>query len=137
MFSPFLGLSLLVLAWREALMVFCNFLIFFAIFSEFSILGQGGTDTNDNFYFLSFSAFLNLFWFEEKPLYCFLIFRIFSIFLEFFITSRVGIDRNDNFFFFSFLAFPNLFWLEKKPPWCFIIFRIFLLCCSNSLLQIE
>ena len=31
-------------------------------------MGRVEIDQNDNFYFLSFSAFHNLFWLEEKPL---------------------------------------------------------------------
>ena len=48
-------------------MVFLNFLNFFAIFLEFSITDWVGTGRNDNFYFLSFSAFPDLFWLEKKP----------------------------------------------------------------------
>ena len=48
------------------------FLIFFAIFLEFSITGRVGTgrveiDRNDKFYFLSFTAFPNLYWLSKKP----------------------------------------------------------------------
>ena len=39
----------------------------FAIFLEFSIMRRVGTERNDNFYFLSFSAFFNLFWLKKKP----------------------------------------------------------------------
>ena len=55
-----------ILAWNVAIMVFFNFLNFFAIFLEFSILRLVGTERNDNYYFLSFSAFSNLFWLEMK-----------------------------------------------------------------------
>ena len=78
--------------------------------------GRNGTERNNNFYFLSFSAFPNLFWLEKKPSWCFLTFWIFLLsFLEFFITRHVRTERNDNFYFFSFSAFSNLFWLEMKP----------------------
>ena len=39
----------------------------FAIFLEFSITSRVGTERNDNFYFLFFSAFFNLFWLERMP----------------------------------------------------------------------
>ena len=55
------------MAWREALVVFYNFLDFFAIFFlQFSILGRVGSDPNDNFYFLYLSAFPYLFWLKKK-----------------------------------------------------------------------
>ena len=73
LFPHFHCLSQPVFAWREALFVFYNFMNFFYIFFEFSIVGRVGIDRNDNFYFLSFSAFPDLFWLEEKPLKCFLI----------------------------------------------------------------
>ena len=56
-----------ILAWNEAIVVVLNFLNFFAIFLEFSITRRAGTKRNDNFYFLSFSSFSNLFSFEMKP----------------------------------------------------------------------
>jgi len=55
------------LAWKEAIMEFFNFLKFFAFFLEFSITRRVGTKRNGNFYFLSFSAFSNLFWLEKTP----------------------------------------------------------------------
>ena len=105
-------------------MVFLNFANFFAIFFEFSITRRVRTEWKDNFYFLSFIAFSNLFWLEMKPTWYFLIFLIFFvIFLEFsIITHRVGTKRNDNFYFLSFPAFSNLFWLKMKPQWYFLIF---------------
>ena len=96
--------------------MFYSFMNFFAIFFEFSISGQEGIDQNDNFYYISFLAFPNLFWLEEKPYSCFTILWIFFyIFFEFSIVGRVRIDRNDNFYFLSFSAFPDQFWLEEKP----------------------
>ena len=77
LFSPFLGLYQLVLAWKEAIMVFFNFLNFLAIFLEFSITDRVGNDRNDNFYFHSFSAIPNLFSLEKKPQWWFLTFSIF------------------------------------------------------------
>ena len=76
-FSLFLGLPQLILAWKDATMVFFNFFEFFGIFFEFSITGQVGTHWNDFFflsltqpfptYFLSFSTFPNIFCLEKKP----------------------------------------------------------------------
>ena len=81
---------------------------FFSNFLEFPISGREGIDRNDNFLYMSFSAFPNLFWLEEKPYSCFIILWIFFFyfFFEFSIMGRVGIDRNDNFYFHSFSAFP-------------------------------
>ena len=81
LFSLFLGLSPPVLAWREALIMFYSFMNFFAIFLEFSVSGRVGIDRNDNSYFLSFLVFPNLFWLEEKPYSCSIIFWIFLLFL--------------------------------------------------------
>ena len=47
LFSLFLGLYQLVLDSKDAIMVFFNFLNFFAIFLEFSIPGRVGIDRND------------------------------------------------------------------------------------------
>ena len=67
LFSFFLILRQPILPWNEAIMVFFNFLNFFAIFLEFSISRRVGMERDDNLYFLSFSAFSNLFWLEMKP----------------------------------------------------------------------
>ena len=49
-----------VMKW--ATMIFLNFPNFFSIFLEFSFMRRLITKRNDNFCFLSFSAFFNLFW---------------------------------------------------------------------------
>ena len=67
LFSLFLCVFQLILSWKEAIIVFSNFLNFFAIFLEFSIMRRIGTERNDNFYFFPFSAFSNLFWLGVKP----------------------------------------------------------------------
>ena len=139
LFSLFLGLSQLILAWWEAIMVFFKFLNFFAIFLEFSIPGLVGTHQND-FFFSSFSAFPNLCWLEKLPKWWFLIFRIFLLFFGIF-YYELGRNSSERFFFLlfyfvSFSAFPNIFWLEKKPQWCFLIFWIFLRFFLNFLLRV-
>ena len=48
-------------------MVLFNFLNFFAIFLEFSIMRQVGTERNDNFSFPPFSSSFNLWWLEMEP----------------------------------------------------------------------
>ena len=89
---------------------------FFAIFFEFSIMGRVGIDRNDNFYFLSFSSFRNLFWlWKEARIMFYSFMNFFTIFLDFSISGQVGIDRNDNFYLLSFVAFSNLYWHEEKP----------------------
>ena len=128
LFSLFLNLSLPVLAWKEAIMVFLSFLNFFAIFFQFYTKGRVGNDRNDNFYFDSFSTIPNLFWLEKKLLWCFLVFLFFFLlfFFRFSVTGLVGNDQNDNFYFHSFSAFPNQFWLEKKAIMAFFFFFNFL-----------
>ena len=65
--SFFLGLFQPMLALKETILAFFNFLNFFAIFLELKIMRQEGTKRNDNFYFLSFFAFSKLFWLEMMP----------------------------------------------------------------------
>ena len=67
LFSFFLGLFQPIPALNDAILAFFNFLNFFAIFLQFCIMRQVGTERNDNFYFLPFSASFNLFWLEMKP----------------------------------------------------------------------
>ena len=71
-----------------------------------------GTKRNDNFYFLYFSAFSNLFWLEMKPQWYYLIFWFFFFFfLEFFIACRVWTERKDNFYsLFLGISQPILAW---------------------------
>ena len=64
LFSFFLGLFQPTLPLNEAILLFFNF---FAIFLEFSIIHQVGTERNYNFYFISFSLSFNWFWIEIKP----------------------------------------------------------------------
>ena len=66
-FSLFLGLPQSILDWKEVIMYILNFLNFVTIFLEFSITRRVGMKPNNNFYFLSFSAFSILFWLEMKP----------------------------------------------------------------------
>ena len=67
LFSVVFGIFQLILDWNEATMDFFNFLKFFPIFLEFSITRQVGTEHDDSFYFLPFSAFPPLFWLAMKP----------------------------------------------------------------------
>ena len=103
---------------------------------EFYITRPVGTKRNDNFYFLSFSSFSNLFCFEMKPQQYFLIFFNFlAILLEFSITCRAGTERNHNFYFLTFPSFSNLFWFKMNSEWYFFIFTILLLFFWNFLLS--
>ena len=104
---------------------------------EFSITHRDGTEQNDNFYFLYFSAFSNLFWLEMKPQWYCLIFWFFALFMEFSITRRIGTKRNDNFYFISFSAFSNLFCLEMKSQWYFLNFWFFSLFFWNFLFPVK
>ena len=67
LYSLFPGIFHPILAWYEAIVVIFNFFNFFAILLEFSIMRPAGTERNENFYFLSFSSFSNLFWLERNP----------------------------------------------------------------------
>ena len=107
-FGITLSRSYPVLAWKEAIMIFFNFLNFFAIFLEFPIPNRVKMDRNDNFFFLVWLSTCPVpLWLEMKPKWCFLIFWIFLLFfLEFPILGRVGMDQNDNFFFVWLSACP-------------------------------
>ena len=89
LFSLFHVILQPILAENEAIVVFFNFLNFFAIFLEFSITRCVGAERTDNFYFLFFSAFSNLFWLEMKPYWDILIFYILLLFFWNF-ELRVG-----------------------------------------------
>ena len=111
--SLFLGLLQRTLDWKEAKMEFFNFLNFFAVFLEFSITRRVRTKQNDNFYFLSFSSFSNLFWLEMKPQWYFIIFWIFLLFFWNFLL-RVVQERNGTtiFIFSLYLPYPTYFGLK-------------------------
>ena len=114
-FSHFLGLFRPILAGKESMMLFSDFLNFFAIFLVFSITGREGTHRKDFFYFLSFPPFPNLFWLEKNAIKVFSNFlKIFAFFLEFSITGRVEIHRNNFFSCLSFSALSHLFWLKRS-----------------------
>ena len=68
-YSLFLGIFQPISGWNDATPVFLNFLNFFCYFFEiFSYAyGRNRTERNENFYFLSFSSFSNLFSLEMKP----------------------------------------------------------------------
>ena len=114
LFSPFRCLSQPILSWKEAMMEFCNFLNFFAIFLEFSIPSRVGTHRN-YFFFLTFSAFHNLFRLEKKLRWCFQIFWIFLLFFWYFLL-RVGKGHIGKIFFlfslFLGLSHPIFAWKE-------------------------
>ena len=114
LYSLFLGIFQPILAWSEAIMVYFSFPNFVAIFLEFSISRLVGTERNDNFYFLSFSAFSNLFWLERSTMVFFNFFNFFTIFfLIFYYASwRNGTDRKFLFFLFLGIFQPILAWNE-------------------------
>ena len=106
-------------------MVFSNFLNFFAVFLEFSIMGRVGPHRNI-FFFLSFVGFPNLFWLVKKLRWCFLIFGIFLLFFEFSITGRVGTHRNSFLLIFSLSQpFPTNFGLKRSDHGIFKFFEFF------------
>ena len=77
-----------------------------AIFLEFSIVDRVGTERNDNFNILSFSAFYNLFWLVMKPQWYFLIFWIFLLFFWNFLL-HIGQERNVTIIFIFSLSQPH------------------------------
>ena len=110
LFSLFLGLSQPLLAWKETMMVFSNFLNLFAIFLEFSITSRVGTHRNDFFFIFSlswpFPTYLD--WIEAMMVF-FNFLNFFAIFLEFSITCRGGTHRNDLFFYFFIFTLSGPF----------------------------
>ena len=124
-FPLFLGLPQLILAWKEATLVFLNFFEFFCYFFWIFYYGSGRNSLERFSFFLSYSAFPNLFSLflglpqhilpRKEAIILFSIFlNFFTIFLEFSITSRVGTPRNDFFFFFSLSRpFPTYFGLKS------------------------
>ena len=89
-----------VLAWKEAIMMFFNFLNFFAIFVEFRITGWVGMDQNEIFFSLIFSASPVPLWLEKKPYWCF--FNCFCYFsrIPYSVSGWNGSERE---FFFSLI----------------------------------
>ena len=115
MFSPFVSLFQLILVWKEVITGFFNFLKIFAIFLEFSFTRWMGTKRNDNFYFLYFSAFSNLFWLEMKPQWYYLIFWFFFIFffwIFYYPSGMNGTERKFLFLLFLGIFQPILAWNE-------------------------
>ena len=111
LYSLFLGLYQPILVSNEAIIVFFNFLNFFAIFFWilYFVSCRNGTERNDSFLLCIFLPIL--FW--EEPIMVFFNFlNFFAIFLEFSITRRVGTERTDNFYFFFFRHFPTYFVLK-------------------------
>ena len=135
LFFLFPELSQPIMAWKEALMVFFNFLNSFAIFLEFSTTRRVRTKQNRNFYFPSFSAFPILFWLEMKLCWCFLIFWIFLLFFKIFYYGSVR-NTSERFFFFLFSLFhglsqPIFVWKEAMMVFSNFLnfFSIFFLFC--------
>ena len=93
------------------MMVCSNFLKFFAISLEFSIMVRVGTHRNDFFFFILSQPILA----REEAMMAFSNFlNFFAILLEFSIPGQVETHRNDFYYFLSFSAFPILLWLEMK-----------------------
>ena len=115
LFSLFLNISHLILARREAIMVFFNFVNFFAIFLKFPITGLVGTHQNDFFFFLFFGLHQLILAWKEAIM-------VFSNFLNFlcifFWIFYCGSGRNssERFFFIFSLSrpFPTYFGLKSS-----------------------
>ena len=114
-FSLFVSLFQPILAWKEAIIGFFNFLKIFAIFLEFSFTRWVGTKRNDNFYFLYFSAISNLFWLEMKPQWYYLIFWFFFFFFFGIFYCLSGTNGTERQILFSLSRhFPTYFGMK----WC-------------------
>ena len=104
---------ILLVGWEQngtIIFIFYLFQPFPTYLLDFSITCRAGTERNDNFYFLAFPAFYNLFWLEIKPQWYFLIFWLFYwTFL-----LRVGLERNGmiTFIFWLSYSFPTYFGLK-------------------------
>ena len=90
------------------------------------ILGMVRNEKN----FLSFSTYLDPFWLEMKPRWCFQFFEFFCyfFFLEFSSLGRVGIVRNENFIFSLFqlvLTRLDLKWSQDDFFFFFEFFEFF------------
>ena len=97
-------------------MVLFNFLNFFTILLEFSIMRQVRTERNGTKRKFLFSTFLILF----EPILAqngaiMVLFNFFTIFFEFYIMRQEARERNDNFYFLPFSSPFNLFLLETEP----------------------
>ena len=132
LFSLFVNLFQPILAWKVAIIGFLKFLEIFAIFWEFSFTSWAGTKWNDNFYFLYFSAFSNLFWLEMKPQWYYLIFLFFFFFFWNFLLP-LGKEWNGKTMFIFYLSrhFPTYFGLKCNHNGIFLIYWIFLLFFLN------
>ena len=105
-------------------MVLFNFLSFIAIFLEFSIMPQVGTERNDNFSFLPFSSSFNLWWLQMKPYWHFL---FFWIFLQFFWNFKFCV------IFSLSNSFPNYFGLKSGQMWFFNFLNFFAIFLEISI----
>ena len=99
-------------------------MLFFLIISYPS--DRNETKRNDNFYFLSFSAFSNSFWLEMRPLWYFLIFWIFLVFFWNF-QLRIELVRNGTTIFIYSLSrpFQTYFGLKRSHNRVFLFFEFF------------
>ena len=99
---------------------------FFAHFMEFSITRRIETKRIDNFYFISLSAFSNLFWLEMKSQWYFLIFWFFFRFFWNFLLL-VELERNgETIFIFSLSRpFQTYFRLKRSHNRVFWFFEFF------------
>ena len=113
-FPLILNLSRPVLALKEAILMFFNFLNFFSIFSEFYIPDWIGIDRNDFFFSLILSQSHPVLAWKEAIMMFFNFLNFFAIFLEFPIPGRVGMDQNKNFFFSHSQPLSSRFALKRS-----------------------
>ena len=105
---------------------------------EFYITRWVGTKRNNNFCFLSFSAFYSLFWLEMKPQPYFLNFLIFWLFYWNFLLCVVR-ERNGTITFIFLLShtFPTYFGLKWILHDIFYFLQFLILFFWNFLQRVQ
>ena len=116
-------------------MIFFNFFNFVAIFLEFSIMRRVGTELNDNYYFLSFSAFCKILAWKDAIMVFFNFFNFLLFFWNFLFRVRNGTARQFLFSLIFCLSQSILAW--KEALMVFLNFFNFLLFFWNFLFRAE
>ena len=133
LFSLFLSVFQLILAWNYAAMVFFNLLNFFAIFLKFSLARQFGPKRNDNFYFLFLSLFQPILAWNDATMVFFDFFEFSSLFWNFLLRVRSEGNGKTIFIFSLSRHFATYFGLKWSHNGFFLIYWIFLLFFLNFL----
>ena len=111
---------------------------FLAVFLEFSITCRLGTKRNDNFYFLSLSAFFLPILVRNEAIIVFFLFFLFFLLFFWNFLFRAGWERNGTIIIIFSLSqpFPTDYGLKWSQNGIFLIFRIFQLFFWNFKLRV-